>query len=52
MLKFTSRTDLGKKLYTLRSKAVASGMKLYSEEEVLEEIKRRRGNNILKQRKD
>ncbi len=27
---------MGKKLYALRSKAVASGMKLYSEEEVLE----------------
>lgn len=40
---FTPRTDLGKRLYTLRAKAVDAGMKLLSEEEVLEEVKRRRG---------
>lgn len=40
---FTPRTDLGKRLYALRAKAVAAGMKLLSEEEVLEEVKRRRG---------
>lgn len=40
---FTPRTELGKRLYALRAKAVVSGMKLFSEEEVLEEVKRRRG---------
>jgi len=40
---FTPRTDLGKRLYALRTKAVIAGMKLLSEEEVLEEVKRRRG---------
>lgn len=40
---FTRQTDLGKRLYPLRAKAVAAGMKLLSEEEVLEEVKRRRG---------
>ena len=40
---FTPRTELGKRLYALRAKAVSSGMKLLSEEEVLEEVKRRRG---------
>ncbi len=40
---FTPRTDLGKRLYALRAKAVVAGMKLFSEEEVLEEVKRRRG---------
>ena len=40
---FKPRTDLGKRLHDLRAKAVAAGMKLLSEEEVLEEVKRRRG---------
>lgn len=40
---FTPRTDLGKRLYALRIKAVIAGMELLSEEEVLEEVKRRRG---------
>lgn len=40
---FTPRTELGRKLYALRNKAVAAGMKLLSEEDVLEEAKRRRG---------
>jgi len=42
---FTPQTDLGKRLYALRIKAVNAGMKLLSEEEILEEIKRRRGEN-------
>jgi len=37
------RTDLGKRLHDLRAKAVAAGMKLLSEEEVLKEVKYRRG---------
>ena len=40
---FTPRTELGKRLSALRTKAVLAGMKLLSEEEVLEEVKRRRG---------
>ena len=40
---FTPRTELGKRLAALRAKAVLTGMKLLSEEEVLEEVKRRRG---------
>ena len=40
---FTPRTELGKRLSALRAKAVYAGMKLLSEEEVLEEVKRRRG---------
>ena len=40
---FIPRTALGKRLYVLRTKAVLAGMKLLSEEEVLEEVKRRRG---------
>jgi len=42
---FTPRTELGRRLYTLRTKAVEAGMKLLSEEEVLEEVKRRRGES-------
>jgi hypothetical protein len=40
---FIPRTELVKRLYVLRAKAVISGMKLLSEEQVLEEVKRRRG---------
>jgi hypothetical protein len=37
------KTALGKRLLALRSKAISAGMKLLTEEEVLEEVKRRRG---------
>ncbi|HQE20894.1 MAG TPA: hypothetical protein PK409_03080 [Thermosynergistes sp.] len=40
---FTPQTVLGKKLIALRNKAIAAGVQLLSEEEVLEEVKRRRG---------
>ena len=40
---FSPRTELVKRLSALRTKAVLAGMKLLSEEEVLEEVKRRRG---------
>ncbi|MDY6832308.1 MAG: hypothetical protein SWC96_10815 [Thermodesulfobacteriota bacterium] len=40
---FTPRTALGKTLATLRAKAIATGIQLLSENEVLEEVKRRRG---------
>lgn len=39
---FTPKTELGRRLYALRTKAALAGMKLLSEEEVLEEVKRRR----------
>ena len=48
---FTPQTELGKRLYALRTKVVIAGMKLLSEEEVLEEVKRRRGE-IEKDEKD
>jgi len=37
------RTALGKRLADLRSRAIESGMKLLSKDEILEEIRRRRG---------
>jgi len=40
---FAPRTELGKNLLMLRKQAVDAGMRLLSEEEVLEEVKRRRG---------
>jgi hypothetical protein len=40
---FMPRTDLGKKLLSLRNQAIARGMRLLTEDEVLEEVKRRRG---------
>lgn len=40
---FVPKTVLGKKLLSLRNKAIISGMKLLSEDEVLEEVKHRRG---------
>lgn len=40
---FTPRTPLGEKLLSLRNRAIASGMRLLSNDEVLEKIKRRRG---------
>lgn len=40
---FVPRTDLGKRLVALRSKAIAAGMLLLDEDEILEEVRRRRG---------
>lgn len=40
---FVPRTTLGRKLTSLRRRAIASGMRLLSEDEVLEEVRRRRG---------
>ena len=42
-VEFTPRTALGEKLLKLRMRAIASGMQLLTEEEILEEVKRRRG---------
>ena len=40
---FVARTALGKTLVASRTKAIAAGMRLLTEDEVLEEVKRRRG---------
>lgn len=40
---FVPKTALGKRLLELRNKAVAAGMRLLSEDEILEEVRRRRG---------
>ena len=40
---FIPRTALGKRLITLRTKAIAAGVRLLTEDEVLVEVKRRRG---------
>lgn len=40
---FVPRTPLGRELLSLRRKAIRSGMKLLSADEVLEEVRRRRG---------
>jgi len=40
---FVPRTPLGRKLLSLRIRAIKAGMRLLSADEVLEEVKRRRG---------
>lgn len=40
---FVPATPLGKKLLALRENAIAEGMELLNEDEILEEVKRRRG---------
>ena len=40
---FIPRTTLGSKLLALRNRAIASGMRLLSEDEILEEVRHRRG---------
>ena len=40
---FVPHTPLGKKLLSLRIRAIKAGMRLLSADEVLEEVKRRRG---------
>lgn len=40
---FIPRTELGRKLASLRKRAIEAGMRLLSEEEVLDEVRRRRG---------
>ncbi|MBI5197839.1 MAG: hypothetical protein HZA19_04430 [Nitrospirae bacterium] len=40
---FIPRTALGGKLLALRNRAIESGIKLFTEDEVLEEVRRRRG---------
>ena len=43
---FVPRTPLGKRLLALRRKAIREGMKLLSENEVLAEVRRRRGESV------
>lgn len=40
---FIPEMTLGKKLLDLREKAIAEGMKLLDEDEIIEEVRRRRG---------
>jgi hypothetical protein len=40
---FVPRTALGRKLIALRTRAIKEGMRLLSADEILEEVKRRRG---------
>ena len=40
---FVPRTPLGRKLLELRNRAIQAGMRLLNADEVLEEVKRRRG---------
>ncbi len=40
---FVPRTPLGRKLLSLRIRAIEAGMKLLSADEVIEEVRRRRG---------
>jgi len=40
---FVPRTALGRKLLYLRNRAIAAGIRLLTEDEVLEEVRRRRG---------
>ena len=40
---FVPRTALGRKLLGIRKRAIAAGVHLLSEDEVLEEVRRRRG---------
>ena len=43
MEEFVPRTELGRKLLALRNQAIQAGMKLLTEDEILEEVRRRRG---------
>jgi len=40
---FLPITGLGKRLFALRRKAIASGLRLLTEDEIIEEVKSRRG---------
>ncbi|MFH0958512.1 MAG: hypothetical protein V1897_07385 [Pseudomonadota bacterium] len=42
-IRFIPRSDLGRKLLELRKKAIDEGMQLLSADEILEEVRRRRG---------
>jgi hypothetical protein len=40
---FNPKSELGKQLWEIRQRAIAKGMKLLSQDEILEEVRRRRG---------
>jgi len=40
---YAPKTEFGKRLVALRRKAIASGLRLLTEDEILEEVKQRRG---------
>ncbi|MBF0460807.1 MAG: hypothetical protein HQL87_05365 [Magnetococcales bacterium] len=42
---FHPQTDLGRRLWEIRQRAIASGMKLLSQDEVLAEVRQRRGES-------
>ena len=42
-IRLIPRSDLGRKLLELRKRAIDEGMRLLSEDEVLEEVRRQRG---------
>jgi hypothetical protein len=44
-LSFVAKTPLGKKLAEIRQRAIASGLRLLTEEEISAEIEQRRGEN-------
>lgn len=46
-IKFVARTPLGRRLLPLRKKAVAAGVSLLTEEEVLGEVRNRRSGRTL-----
>jgi len=49
MKEITPRTTLGMRLWQLRQKAIAGGMRLLREDEVLEAVKRRRRGRELRE---
>ncbi len=42
---FHPQTDMGRCLWAIRQKAIASGMRLLSQDEVLAEVRQRRGES-------
>ncbi|NPU98921.1 MAG: hypothetical protein HPY51_17130 [Candidatus Omnitrophica bacterium] len=46
-IEFVAQTPLGRRLLSLRKKAVAGGMSLLTEEEVLDEVSNRRSGGTL-----
>ncbi len=47
-IEFVAQTPLGRRLLSLRKEAVAEGMSLLSEEEVLDEVGTRRSGGALR----
>ncbi len=47
-IEFVARSPLGRRLLSLRKKAVAEGMSLLTEEEVLDEVSNRRSGGAIR----